>query len=888
LIANAQTTPDAGDTISNTATATYTDDEGNVINAESNTVVVTVAEVAGITIVPNGVDDSNGGSYDTGDTVTFKFRVTNTGNDSTHIAIPTEATLENAAYLKGLSVTAADVSLVVKNSAGTDITANFTAVTVNEAYQRTNALIASDDYIDVEITSKITATSIVDEISVQLGDVDPNDNTDGTQNQQFTTDNTKFNVNGAGDDIDIANNVITANENADGNDVFTVDGSDTTAPLDDADGAPVNGEREAAAYRLIVLGTEDTPLALAKIKKTGAATSTGATTAITDDEVTFNLSLTVDNNSSTYTPADLEPTDIKLANTTVQRVLVADVVPESTTLKEKPIAPAGWKVVYSTNTVGDGTGGTTIPVILDAEATYTAANWIDWDTNAPGTLANVKRVGFILDPASTDYSAEAGEIDISESITGFSFTVVTTGLSNTNTTIYNIAQVFGKSEGGNDDVVYDESGDDNANNSNDTDDVPVIYDPITNTGQPDPDRVDGDGDPEDNVDPGNNTGTGPEGEVVKVVVIPESNSGLFNGPDGAAKATGPNNNNDDFTNASLAISAGNVISTDPDDPGDLTGLTEAQRTINFTNSIDVLDSVTRVDNVTLQPLSPTEAYQALDLSDDGTDNDSNLTGIYGADADLPNGTKVVIKYDANGDGDFDDTGEKATYTYDGAGNYATTDTPINVGTIEGTDPIVDYEVDIILPTDATVVTGYSVPIVAFSNTDAAGYDDEVVNNITINRAYAGFMTLLKEARILDSDGTTEIETWSKTPTNDIKSGQYIEYRITYKNISTTDGIDSNVLLNANDFTIIEDGNATPNNWSNSTSHVNGFTEVDQIGTGSTVNYFTTYTNATTNTGQTTTDPATGTAIEAYTNVVTIVEPAQQGTFTFRRQINGGE
>ncbi len=183
LIANAQTTPDAGSTISNTATATYTDDEGNVINAESNTVVVTVAEVAGIIVVPNGVDDPNGDSYDKDDIVTFKFRVTNTGNDSTHIAIPTEATLENSAYLKGLSVDAADVSLVVKDSAGTDITANFTPVTVNEAYQRTNALIASGDYIDVEITSEITATSIVDEISVQLGDVDPNDNSDPTQNK---------------------------------------------------------------------------------------------------------------------------------------------------------------------------------------------------------------------------------------------------------------------------------------------------------------------------------------------------------------------------------------------------------------------------------------------------------------------------------------------------------------------------------------------------------------------------------------------------------------------------------------------------------------------------------------------------------------------------------
>ena len=63
--------------ISNTATATYSDGTNNY-NTTSNTVTVTVANVAGLTITPDGQSDPSVVSGQTG--VTFSFTVTNTGN----------------------------------------------------------------------------------------------------------------------------------------------------------------------------------------------------------------------------------------------------------------------------------------------------------------------------------------------------------------------------------------------------------------------------------------------------------------------------------------------------------------------------------------------------------------------------------------------------------------------------------------------------------------------------------------------------------------------------------------------------------------------------------------------------------------------------------------
>ncbi len=81
----------AGVDITNTATATYEDPSGTVLDAQSNTVTVTVAEVAGITNIPVGITDDNSGSVNPNDTLSYDFLVTNTGNNETNINIPVQS-----------------------------------------------------------------------------------------------------------------------------------------------------------------------------------------------------------------------------------------------------------------------------------------------------------------------------------------------------------------------------------------------------------------------------------------------------------------------------------------------------------------------------------------------------------------------------------------------------------------------------------------------------------------------------------------------------------------------------------------------------------------------------------------------------------------------------
>jgi hypothetical protein len=74
----AQQTP-GGTAISNTATASYDDGTGTTFNTTSLPVVVTVANVAGLAITPDG----GGGSVVAGNTnASVVFTVTNTGNFS--------------------------------------------------------------------------------------------------------------------------------------------------------------------------------------------------------------------------------------------------------------------------------------------------------------------------------------------------------------------------------------------------------------------------------------------------------------------------------------------------------------------------------------------------------------------------------------------------------------------------------------------------------------------------------------------------------------------------------------------------------------------------------------------------------------------------------------
>ena len=395
----------AGTQIRNTATATYEDPSqpGVPINTTSNTVTVSIAEVAGITVVGDGIADSTPGSpVLPNDVLTYDFLITNAGNDTTQVTIPTPIVTGPA------TATGTNTYDIDANGDGTYETLGVDLTTAQAAVLVPGGSIK----VHVPVTVDLSATSGAP-IKVQLGDTGANDNSAGTQNQPV-----------AG-----ANNVATA------------DAPNGTAG--ETNGAPTNGEREASAISEILVGAN--PQAFAAILKTqGAYSNSGTPLAFNDDLQTYNLSLRVDSaapagSSPALTPADLTGTTINVDGAPVSRVLVSDAIPAGTVLFATPIAPAGWTVVYSV-TPTTGTNGNTAA----------------WTPTAPGTLSNTTRVGFINN----------GPIAKGTTLTGFSFQVQTTGLNATNGgEVYNIAQLFGTSAGGTT-VTYDESGDQQPSNFN--------------------------------------------------------------------------------------------------------------------------------------------------------------------------------------------------------------------------------------------------------------------------------------------------------------------------------------------------------------------------------------------------------------------------------------
>ncbi|MBD2356971.1 hypothetical protein H6G41_20470 [Tolypothrix sp. FACHB-123] len=225
----------AGQTISNTATATYDnpDDPTTPLNATSNTVTVTVAEVAGVTVTDNAPTfktDANGdGDYNTNDIIYFNFSVKNTGNDPTKFVIP-------------------ESPLVTDNNSGVTLGQLDGKVQINYGDANgwndlpsggvTNS-VASDATISVRVPVKILNNGDPtngDQISVQLGDT-----TNNAQNIARTTN--------------------------DATDLYTQDNTGT----DNGDASanpPVNGVREASDTSTLTLtlkallnGPQGTPAA---------------------------------------------------------------------------------------------------------------------------------------------------------------------------------------------------------------------------------------------------------------------------------------------------------------------------------------------------------------------------------------------------------------------------------------------------------------------------------------------------------------------------------------------------------------------------------------------------------------------------------------------------
>jgi hypothetical protein len=845
--------------ILNRASGTYVDpnNPGTTINTTSNTVTVTVAEVAGITNVPAGIIDINAGSVAVNDDLNFDFLVTNRGNAPSNIVFPAVANITTV----GLNAGTLQYQLDLNNDgdfadAGEGLqTGAFTTTTP----------IPAGSSVRVRVVGRVTASAVGAPVSVQLGNTGANDNSAGTQNQPDSG----------------AEPPAVGAEGTNANEVRTVNvGPD----------APVNGEREAAAVQATTVATAVRNVALATVLKARTAYSPGPTNAVTDDLLTYRLNLRVAATSpvpAQFTPASLEGTLVNVDGGNLTRILVSDVIPVGTRIDETFNAalnlPAGWQAVYQYTATAAGT----IPVVSTAPGALPPAAW---STTAPtaGTAPNVVRVGYIftgvLAPGfSTELVANA-----------FQFRVITVNLpAATGGVINNIAQVFGETVGDlTNRVVYDESGDQNPNNfEGATPPAPGVpplppegtfFDPVTDNGVPNPTTQ--------STDPLNtNTGTGPGGEVNIFPITPAG--GILNGPNLVPGAIGRTNNQDDFTNRSTGLTAPQSI------PGQPLAVLFDPPPIIFNNTFQNPPSnTTNLDTVRLLPLPP---------------NNPSVPGVSQQPAaDIPDGSRVTITFGT----------QIAVYDYTAAGGY-TFVPAASSGLPPGSTSILvnalapnvlnNYTVSLDLPSSPqnTVLSvdrfiangadraGFNVPIVAFVDNDNNGgflAANDPIFNITIDRGYTGYVRLRKQSQVLQGTNPRPVTAANGTLNETAKTaepGNIIRYVVEYVNFSTplsAAGAGS-VVLDAANLVITENGAGIPapfniNNWAGVSLHFNnpavvgGFAQ-NTFATQGTVTYD----------GAVIPDPATGTAITTYVNNVGTIQPATnpaifQGLFRFHRQL----
>ncbi|MBD2487955.1 hypothetical protein [Aulosira sp. FACHB-615] len=501
----AQTTPTAaGTSIDNQATATYEDPNNpNIpINATSNTVTISIAEVAGILVQAGTPVDNNGGTIQTGDLIYFPFTITNIGNDPTRFQIPTQAGITGPG-------TQGTLQYSTDGTTWTDVpTGGFTtaSIPVNGTIQVR---------VPVTVNSGVTPGQT---IKVTLGETNP---------------------------AETNSNSPRAGSINDARDIYTVDNADGTQG--EVTGVPANGVVEGSAAATITIAPKYYSLATI-LKTRGTYSNSNTPTDITDDTINYSLSLQVrstDNTGQNITPSALAGSVIP--GLTGTNILVSDAIPFGTELAAVPTAPTGWTVVYSTTPV------------------TTSANAATWTTTAPADLSTVTRIGFAkttVDGNTSTYLAAADAQSTSFSIQVKVKTGQTAPLTIANIaqvfgkTPETNAPVFDESGD-----INPSNFDGTPNNmtpsrnvDTDGDNVPdklpdVVPDGYITDPKTDPTDLNNTGTDTN----GNNTGSGTDGEA-NVFTI--SLNSLVNGPNGFPDAVGPNNNNDDFTNKSSNVPAG--------------------------------------------------------------------------------------------------------------------------------------------------------------------------------------------------------------------------------------------------------------------------------------------------------------------------------------------
>ena len=234
----------AGTTINNTAYGSFENpaNAGTAIPVQSNTVTLTIAEIAGISVSNQGVAEAPGGVTGAGpaqgdgvigssDVVYFTFRITNIGNDQTQFFIPTApANVTNAAF------DAVEPIRIVSYNNGTTTTPLAIDVTTGAATGTFAGIpnggsVPVNGYIDVRVPIKANANLVpgTDNITVVLGN---------TVSQAATNQNVQLvsgGAFGAGNDVYTQDNSGTANGDLAGSPAFEREASSSQlTPVDAA------------------------------------------------------------------------------------------------------------------------------------------------------------------------------------------------------------------------------------------------------------------------------------------------------------------------------------------------------------------------------------------------------------------------------------------------------------------------------------------------------------------------------------------------------------------------------------------------------------------------------------------------------------------------------
>jgi hypothetical protein len=809
----------AGTAIKNTATGTFTDGT-TVYNTTSNTVTIEVSEIAGISVAaqPPSNLTPNGN-----DTLYVEFLITNTGNDPTQFFIPKDATLTSS--VANAFTQNGPIQIVEVNG-----TALAPAAFVN--------VVAGNGFTDGNTTGNL--------LGAAPGSLAANPGTGTTGTIKIRVPIKVAPTATAGTTLTVSlGETNPANSNnltqvAGTKDLFTVDNTNGVGGETNAT-APSNGTREAMSTSATITVNARLQSFVAVLKAVSGYSNNNTPNILTDDAIGYKLALRVENPAAPPTglvTSDLYGTGINVnTSTATPYILVSDVIPTGLQLSTTapPTGPANWTPVYTTTSLA------------------TSALNAQWTTANPGT--GVTRVGFVYNTTANGPIAK-GTAGVGTTVSGFDITMTPTATF-AGGAIANIAQVFGQSQpgavvpGSSTQVVYDESGDQTSNNGlNGTNPDPNNGGASNTTGG----ITDGVADlTKDGRDPGTgndptNTGTtniGPDTGVGSGTSTLGGEATIFtiaatplNGPNTLPGATGPTGTNDDFTNKSIVVPAGKT-------PTDL--LTDGETTpVVFTNTVQNTSGGPQA--ISLLPIAPITATA------------------------LPDNTKVTLTDPA--------TGKTATYNYTAAtgftfvsGTGTTATQPLSL-TIPGGGNA-NYTTTIDLPGGVAQLQEFPVTVTAFIDVNNDGNPANEPSNLTIDRLYTNYVSLLKEARILEADGTTEVvpfTTLQATLSPAALPGRILEYRITYKNIATP-AAGTSTSLAANTLVISEQGtSALGNNWAAST--------IDPKYPGTPLG---SATDSTTGVIVVTTG-GTPTDITAYQNTVPSVAPGSTGVFKFQRKL----